>query len=71
MRERPPVCSECHNGVESVARLFARSHIMCYEQYQSKESNEKKKRERERNGARAKRKKKLTNRIARKEKERV
>ena len=48
MRERPPVCSECHNGVESVARLFARSHIMCYEQYQSKESNKKKKRERER-----------------------
>jgi hypothetical protein len=48
MRERPPVCSECHNGVESVARLFARSHIMCCEQYQSKESNEKKKRESER-----------------------
>ncbi len=44
MRERPPVCSECYNGVESVAR----SHIMCYEQYQSKESNEKKKRERKR-----------------------
>ena len=37
MRERPPVCSECHNGVESVARLFFRSHIMCCEQYQSKE----------------------------------
>ncbi len=71
MRERPPVCSECHNGVESVARLFARSHIMCYEQYQSKESNEKKKRERERDRARAKRKRKLTNRNARKEKERV
>ena len=48
MRERPPDCSECHNGVESVARLFVRSHIMCCEQYQSKESNEKEKRERER-----------------------
>jgi len=48
MRERSPVCSECHNGVESVARLFVRSHIMCYEQYQSKESNEKKKETRER-----------------------
>lgn len=64
MRERSPVCSECHNGVESVARLFARSHIMCYEQYQSKESNEKKKKERnERNMTRerekAKRKKKI------------
>ena len=65
MRERPPVCSECHNGVESVAR----SHMMCYEQYQSKESKRKeKKREKEK---RASRKKELTNRIARKEKERV
>jgi hypothetical protein len=56
MRERPPVCSECHNGVESVARLFARSHIMCYEQYQSKESNEKKTREKEREKEKKKKK---------------
>lgn len=65
MRERPPVCSECHNGVESVAR----SHIMCYEQYQSKESKRKEK-ERKKKKEREE-KKELTNRIARKEKERV
>ena len=87
MRERPPVCSECHNGVESVARLFARSlahHVLRAVSIKRKQRKEKKRkrerekekgreRERKRDRAKAKRKrrKKLTNRIARKEKERV